>query len=159
MRTFILVRGPDRTLALASVEHLVRSIKKKEGIVVVSPTGNVHIDDLKEGSVTVIPLQDEDSLVHVIDEAKTRYTVIAVGPEASLNAQRAVNHMKGKGSVGWVSGLEIKTFPEGTPVQNCHTVVIEYPSSDTEVKTITFDAESYYGGLSSKKLSGKKIRT
>lgn len=157
MRTFILVRGPVREASLKSVEDLVRSIRKKEGIVVISPTDDLHIDNLKEGSVTVIPLQDEDSVVHVIDEAVTRYTVIAVGPEASLNAERAVKNLQNKGSVAWVKGLEVKTFPEGISIAHCHSVVIEYPSPDTEVKTIMFDSQSYYGGLSNRKLSGRKL--
>lgn len=157
MKTWIIARGPDNERVIKGALEAAESIRKGEGVVVVNDAKNYHIDTLPDRSVSILCLQDDYYDLHVIDERKSRFVILALGVDSAEQALRLTQGMQELGPVAVMGKSGIKTFPEGTPPEECYTVIVDYPSPDNEIKHIVLDSEAYYGWLPSRKLSGKKI--
>lgn len=157
MKTWVIARGPDKQKVLQQAQEVAEQLRKGEGVIMVCDAGNNHIDSIPDRSVTVVALQDDSYHIHVVDERKTQFMVLAVGLQSEAQAVRMSQGMQELGSVAVITKNGTRLFPEDAKLEECRTVIIEYPSKDAEIVSMTFDSEAYYGWLSSKKLSGRKL--
>lgn len=121
----------------------------------VNDVGSLHIDKLKEGTVVILTFWSNNYYTVVVDDEWTRNLVLKVGNKP---AEKLQEHFRAKGSLKIVysDGMTLLS-PIGTDSEKTDTVIVYHETSDEEITSICFDAEAYYGGLSSKKLSGKKF--
>ena len=156
MKKWVIARGPDKMKALEMAKAKVQP--NGQGILVEETAGDIRAEDLPDGSVTLIYLHDKDFALHVIDENATRFMILALGVASSSEAVRLSQGMQELGSVAILTSKGFQTFPEGEDPEKCHTVIIDYPTKDTEVLHIVSDREAYYGWIKSRKhYKGKTI--
>ena len=156
MKTWIIVRGPDKEQALKEATAKAVELRKGKGVIMVSDALAWNIDHLPRDSVTVIYLQDKEADMHIVSEDHTRYMIFAIGINSSAQAVRLTQGMQELGTVA-VLGKVPQTFPEGEDPFKCHTVIIDYPTEDTEVVHLMFDSEAYYGWVNPRKFQPRKI--
>ena len=156
MKKWVIARGPDKAQTLARARELAQP--NGQGILVEETAGDIRVENLPDGSVTLIYLYDKDFALHVIDENATRFMILALGIGSSAEAARLSQGMQELGTVAILTSTGFTTFPEGEDPEKCHTVIIDYPTKDTEVLHIVSDREAYYGWIKSRKhYKGKTI--
>ena len=155
MKKWVIARGPDKDKALEKASELARP--KGKGKLVNQVAGNIELEKLEDGSVTLVYLKDKDYAVHVVDETYTRFMILAIGINSSAEAVRLSQGMQELGTVAVLSTKGFTTFPEGEDPDKCHTVIIDYPSEDTEVIHMVSDAEAYFGWIKSRKHYSKRV--
>lgn len=159
MKTWVIARGPDKAKVLGEAEALAETLRAGDGVVLRGDAGDMHIDSLPDRSVSIIVLQDSENCVHVIDERVTQFMILAVGLDSGAQAVRLSQGMQELGAVAVLSKEGVRLFPKDTTLDKCRTVIIDYPTHDAEIRSIGFDSETYFGFMSSKKLSGKRLLT
>lgn len=147
MKIYTVFFGPQRKRAQEAIE-VWHAANKPNHKLVMFEMDNRHIDDLAP-TVQGIHIEAHKERLVIVDEDKIEECWLVVGQDSFQNACELASQNDGAAAdCGSTSG----------ELDKCKFLVLAHETADTEVKRIRLVPNGYYGSLTPKKLSGKKVR-